>query len=204
MHEREASRRVVIGAEERSGWSSERTGRARLSQSRAHVLHPASTLRYAPRSLLLIASALPDVRARLMARLFPAQLVVSPERARSLLEGRVGYKGQEGLVRQVMLVGTGRRLAEGHPTVVACEGLSAEEREAYGALAASHRRSAHLIVLDSGRTAVPDEDSFQRLQALCHLARSGEVGAEGLRTALVLGRSDVDALRSVSFAAGRA
>jgi len=197
----ESVRRVVIGAEERTGWSSERPekdGRPKV-HGQARVLHAATELHYAPRSILLISGAELEVRRHLLQRLFPAELVISAERIEALVKGKVSEERLPATVSHLMRQAAANRLAAGRPTVVATETLTEAERKNFTTLAEESKRGAHLIILDAGRQAVADEDAFSALQALRALARDGEVGVEGFRTVLVLGRADVDALRSITF-----
>ena len=60
-------------------------------------------------------------------------------------------------------------------------------------IAEESKRSAYL---DAGRQTIADEDAFAVLEALRVSVRDGEVGTEGFRTVLLLGRADVDTLQN--------
>jgi hypothetical protein len=208
MNESTAPRRVKIGTEERGGWSSERPlregevprGPLRVA---ARVLEPAASLTYSPRSLIVVCAADQEVRASLLKRLFPAQLLLSTARVAQLLTGRVEAEQLEATAAHLFADTLRKRLVAGRPTVVEAQTLDTAERQELIALAESAKRPVHLIVLDIGRQALADDEAFYKLQALVQLARSGEVGLEGFRTTLVLGRTDIDTLRLVEFVAPR-
>lgn len=201
MLDSNSARRIVIGPEERSGWSSERPreGRKAHSQNRARVLSPAAELYYAPRSLLVVCSATPEIRLKFLQRFFSAQQIISQRRIEAFLGGSVDSKDLGAAAKQLMHAAISRRLQAGQSTVIAPLELFVDEREDLTKIAHQYKRTAHLIVLDAGRQAVGDENLFAQLAALRAAARSGEVGSEGFRTALVLGRADVDRLQAVFF-----
>src|SRR5947207_3411919 len=64
-------------------------------------------------------------------------------------------------------------------------------------IGADRRAGSHLVVLDSGRQSVADDDRFEALRAVVAGARSGAIGAEGFSTAMVLGRVDLDKVTGI-------
>jgi hypothetical protein len=204
MSETNTPRRVKIGKEERTGWSSERPPRdgdekRPALRVNARVLTPAVALTYSPRSLIVVCAADESARAHLLKRAFPAEALLSKPRVADMLVGRAPAEQIPLLAERLFADTVKKRLLAGRPVVVEAQTLDESERELLLALAESAKRSAHLIVLNIGRQALGDDEAFYKLQALVQAARSGEVGFEGFRTSLVLGRSDIEALRSVEF-----
>jgi predicted kinase len=135
---------------------------------------------------------------RLVARLLPRPALISYD----ALARAVAEKVPPEQVGEVMLRLVGKRVAErqaeGQATVIETGELSAELRSALAALA-DRRAGSHLVVLDSGRKAVGDDERFEALRAVVAGARSGEIGAEGFSTAMVLGRVDLDKVTGIEF-----
>src|ERR1700754_657487 len=93
------SRSVKISDNERGGWSSDRPRRPGESERpprkldvsvRGRVLGPTDRMRYNPGSLVLIACADPQVRARFLKRVIDEQSsILSADKVRGLLQGKV-------------------------------------------------------------------------------------------------------------------
>ncbi|HEV2752572.1 MAG TPA: hypothetical protein VGV36_01915, partial [Solirubrobacteraceae bacterium] len=184
-----SSRSVRISDDERGGWSSDRPrpsgGPARPPDVavRGRVLHASDRLRYAPGGLLLIASASASERQRFAQRVIEDKAaLLSVDRVRGLLAGRVPEAEIEARAREVLDAAILKRLQARASVVVTAAGLEPAERERYVRLAAGERRPRHLILLETGREGVADEDRAA-LNQLRRALDAGELGGEGFETA---------------------
>jgi hypothetical protein len=199
------SRSVKIGSDERGGWSSDRPrpggGPARPPDIavRCRVLRPAERLRYSPGSFVLVASADPEEREAFTDRLVRSRAsILSLEKVRALLADRVPEEELEDRAEDVLDAALRKRLEAGETTVVTAEGLDPDERERLARLAASFRRPRHIILLEGSQEAVAD-DQRPALNALRRRLDAGELGAEGLQTALRLGGAAVGEVKALVF-----
>jgi hypothetical protein len=202
-------RSVKISDDERGGWSSERPPRPGESPRpprradvsvRGRVLAPAESLRYAPGSLLLVASA--DIAAR---DAFCERVISEPgallsmARLRGLLAGRVPGAEVEDKARALLDATAAKRLDEGHTVIVALDTLDPAEREHYVRMAAARGRPRHLILIEPGKDKVAEEDRAA-LSRLRTALDAGELGQEGFVTSLRLGGHTVGDLKRIAFA----
>lgn len=198
-------RSVKIGADERTGWSSERPqrassgpGRPPRPAGRALAVAPSDTLSFPSGGLVVFTGADAVTVHRLVARLLPRPALISYD----ALARAVAEKVPPEHVGEVTLRLVGKRVAErqaeGQATVIETGRLSTELRAALAALA-DRRTGSHLVVLDSGRKAVGDDERFEQLRDVVARARNGEIGAEGFSTATVLGRADLDKVTAIEF-----
>jgi hypothetical protein len=202
-------RSVKISDNERSGWSSDRPRRAgeperpprKLDVSvRGRVLSPTDRMRYSPGSLLLIACADPQQRARFIARVIEEQsAILSLDKVRALLQGKVPAGELEAKAQALLDAAATKRFTAGQTVVIPLESLSAEERERYVRLAAAHRRARHLVLVEAGKDAVSEDDKAP-LDELRTALNAGELGAEGFMTSLRLGGRVIDELKKIVFA----
>jgi hypothetical protein len=202
-------RSVKISDNERGGWSSDRPRRAgeaerpprKLDVSvRGRVLAPTDRMRYSPGSLLLIACADPQVRARFAARVIEEQsAILSLDKVRALLSGKVPAGELEAKAQALLDAAATKRFAAGQSVVIPLETLSAAERERYVRLAAAHRRARHLVLVEAGKDAVSEADKAP-LGELRTALDAGELGQEGFMTSLRLGGRVVDELKKIVFA----
>lgn len=205
MATRPTGRSVKIGEDERGGWSSDRPRRegapSRPADLTVHcsVLRPADRLRYSPGSLLVVACASGPDRDRFLARLIEDRAsLLSSGKVRALLAGRVDDGQLDERAGELLLAATTKRLQERETVVLALDGLAPEDREPYVRAAAALKRPRHLILLETARERVSDED----LPALNELRRAldaGELGAEGFQTALRLGGGSADEVKRILF-----
>jgi hypothetical protein len=82
--------------------------------------------------------------------------------------------------------------------VLAADGLDPAEREPFLRVAAALKRPRHLILLETAREQVQEED----LTALNELRRAldaGELGAEGFQTVLRLGGGSAGEVKRILF-----
>jgi hypothetical protein len=195
-------RSVKISDDERGGWSSDRPRRdgapprpADLTV-RCRVLAPTDHMRYTPGSLLLVVSASLIERDRFTDRLIEDKAsVLSLDKVRTLLAGRVPEDQVEEKAYELLHAAIKRRLTAGDTVVVGLETLTPEEREPILRAATENKRPRHVIFLD---TKVSDEDRHAQ-DALRKGMEAGDLGAEGVQTAMRLGGSAITDLRKIVF-----
>ena len=205
MSSKPPARSVKISDDERGGWSSDRPRREgappRPVDLTVHcrVLAPADRLRYSPGSLLVVACASQLQRDRFLERLIEDRAsVLSPSRVRVLLKGRVPDEQLDERADELLHAAVSKRLQARETVVLALEGLARGEREPFVRAAAALKRPRHLILLETAREQVRDED----LAALNELRRAldaGELGVEGFQTALRLGGGSAEEVKRILF-----
>ncbi|HEY4426721.1 MAG TPA: hypothetical protein VGN08_00795 [Solirubrobacteraceae bacterium] len=205
MASRPPARSVKISDDERTGWSSDRPRRegaaVRPPDLTVHckVLAPADRLRYSPGSLLIVASASAAERDRFLERLIEDRAsLLSLDKVRGLLAGRVAEEELDARAQELLQAAVAKRLESRQTVVLGADGLLPEEREPFVRTAASLKRPRHLILLETTRDQVSDED----LGALNELRRAldaGELGAEGFQTALRLGGGSAQEVKRILF-----
>src|ERR1039458_7317929 len=230
MPDAPSSRSVKIGADERTGWSSERPRRdgapprpANIAV-RSRVLRPSDRMRYSPGSLLLVVGATdsgpdrfldasPDSPRRLL--LVVAATDSGPDRfldrvleergiafslakVRALLAGRVADDEIESRSRELLDATVTKRQHGGQTVVIAIEGFDAEERERYVRLAHGLRRPRHLLLIETARNQL-QEDERPALDELRRALDAGELGQEGFQTAMRLGGNALSELKRIVF-----
>jgi hypothetical protein len=196
-------RSVKIGADERTGWSSDRpqrpgAGRPPRPQGRAMVLSAGDALSFPSGSLVVFTGADPVTLHRFVARLLPRPTVILYDQLANAVAEKVGADEAPAATLKLIAKPIGERLAAGQAVVVETAELGTEIRRGLTALAGP-RAGSHLVLLDSGRKAVADEARFEQLRAVATDARSGEIGVEGFSTVVVLGRVDLDKVTEVEF-----
>jgi predicted kinase len=198
------TRSVKISADERTGWSSERPRRegepARPPNVsvRCRVLVPADELRYSPGSLLMIVSASAADRERFAERLIDDRMVLSLAKVRTLLEGRVAEDEIESRAQEVLDAAAAKRLEASQTVTIVADGLGAAERERYVRMAHGARRPRHLILLETTRDEVA-EDDLNTLNDLRRRLDAGELGEEGFQTAVRIGGDALGELKRIVF-----
>src|SRR3954468_4962988 len=217
------TRSIKISDDERGGWSPARPrpggGPPRKADvsTRCRVLAPTDVLRYSPGSLLIVASASAKDRDAFVERLIETKSAVfSLDKVRGLLAGRVAEEqmeesaaqllekaGLKGLVAgesaaQLLEKTVLKRLEAGETVVIPTKGLDPEERERFVRMAAAHRRPRHLILIETARDQVDEEDR-PALNELRRRLDAGELGQEGFQTALRLGGGSVGELKRLVF-----
>jgi hypothetical protein len=205
MATRPPARSVKISDDERTGWSSDRPRRdgapPRPADVTVHcrVLSPADRLRYSPGSLLVVACASLVERDRFLDRLIEDRAcLLSLGKVRALLAGRVAEQELQARAAELLHAAVSKRLQSRETVVLAAEGLDAGEREPFVRMAAALKRPRHLILLETARDQVREED----LGALNELRRAldaGELGGEGFQTALRLGGGSASEVKRILF-----
>jgi hypothetical protein len=163
------------------------------------VLSPTDRLRYSPGSLLVIASASAAERDSFIARLIEDRAsLLSLEKVRTLLAGRVEEGELDARAEELLSAAVSKRLQSRETVVLAAQGLDAAEREPFVRMAAALKRPRHLILLETAREQVSEED----LPALNELRRAldaGDLGGEGFQTALRLGGGTASEVKRILF-----
>ncbi len=202
---RPGSRSVKIGADERTGWSSDRPRRDGAPERppnisvHCRVLKPVDRLRYSPGSLVVVTSASASERDTFVARLIEDRAsLLSLSKVRGLLEGRVPAEELDERAQELLAAAVAKRLQNKDTVVLAAEGLQADERERFVRIAASLKRPRHLILLETARDQVADED-LPTLNALRRALDAGELGEEGFQTALRLGGGSAAEVKRILF-----
>jgi hypothetical protein len=204
MSSQSSQRSVKISADERGGWSSDRPrrdGPPRPANLFVHcrVLRPEERLRYSPGSLLVVACASQAQRESFLERLIEDRSsVLSAARVRALLSGRVGAEELEERAQQLLQTAARKRLESRQTVVLGLDGLEAAEREPFVRLASELGRPRHLILLETARELVRDEDAAA-LNALRRSLDAGELGGEGFQTALRLGGGSAADVKRIAF-----
>lgn len=201
-----STRSVKFSDDERGGWSSDRPRREgaapRLADVsvRCHVLGPTDRMRYTPGSLVLIVSADHAERDRFARRtlLEDQAAILSLDKVRALLAGRVPEEQVEERAAQLLDAAAGKRFAAGDAVVLLADGFDGEERDHWVRLAHRHRRPRHLILIEVGRDKVSDDDK-PALNELRRRLDGGELGDEGFHTALRLSGPTIGELKRIVF-----
>lgn len=198
-------RSVKFSDDERGGWSSDRPRRdgaprrpADIS-TRCRALTPSDRLRYSPGSLLLIVSPSPAERDRFAARVLEDKnAYLSLDKVRALIKGRVPAEQAEERALELLDAAIGKRIESGESVVLGADGLAVEARERYVRLAAGSRRPRHIILLEAGRDEATEDDRVA-LDELRRALVAGELGAEGIQTALRLSGPTIAEVKRVVF-----
>jgi predicted kinase len=199
------TRSVKISEDEKRGWSSDRPRRdgapprpASVSV-RCRVLSPSDHVRYSPGSLLLIVSPSAAERDRFTRDLINNRAsLLSLDKVRALLTGRVAEEEIDARSAEILDTAVLKRLEANETVVLVAKGLGADERERYVRMAARFKRPRHLILLDTSRDGV-QEDDRGALNELRRRLDAGELGAEGFHTVLRLGGESLSALKRIVF-----
>lgn len=198
-------RSVKISDDERGGWSSDRPrkggGPARPADIsvRCRVLRPTDRMRYSPGSLVLVIGASTAERDKFVARVIEDKgAILSVDRVNDLLRGRVSEEELPAKAAELLQAAVTKRLAANESVVLATGVIDAEERDRWARLAYSNRRPRHLILLETGKEQVADEDR-QALNELRNALDAGELGGEGFHSAMRLGGGTVHDLKRIVF-----
>lgn len=167
----------------------------------SRVLRPTDRLRYAPGSLLFVVCASSEEAESFLQRVLEDRsAVLSLDRVRSLLAGRVGDDELGPRAEELLRAAVQKRLARRQSVAIAARGLSVEEREPLVRLASELGRPRHLILVETARERVREEDAAT-LNELRRALDAGELGAEGFQTALRLGGGLAEEVKRIEFRA---
>jgi hypothetical protein len=204
MSSRPPGRSVKISEDERGGWSSDRPrrdGPPRPANLTVHcrVLRPADRLRYSPGSLLIVSCASVSELDAFIERLVEDRgAVLSLRKVKTLLAGRVGEDELEARARELLASAVEKRLEARQTVVLTTEGFTPEEREPFLRVAAAQRRPRHLILIETARENVAEEE-LASLNELRRALDAGELGNEGIQTALRLGGGSAAEVKRILF-----
>ncbi|MFL5844932.1 MAG: hypothetical protein ACJ762_09590 [Solirubrobacteraceae bacterium] len=201
-------RSVKIGADERTGWSSDRP-RGRDGQdrpprpvdvsTRCRTIKPSDRMRYSPGSLVIVVSANAADRNRFVDRVFEEKgAVLGVEKLKSMVAGKVDESVLDATAKQLNDATVNKRLEKGEAVVIPVTTLDPEEREPYIRAAHKLRRPRHLILIETAKDKV-EEEQLPVLNELRRQLDAGELGNEGFQTAMRLGGSSVTELKRVVF-----
>jgi hypothetical protein len=198
-------RSVKFSDDERGGWSSDRPRRDGAPQrpadvsTRCRALTPSDRLRYSPGSLLIVSCASPAELDAFIERLVEDRSAVfSLRKVKALLAGRVGEEELDERARELLGAAVAKRLENRQTIVLATEGFTPEEREPFLRAAAAQRRPRHLILIETAREHV-GEDDLAPLNELRRALDAGELGNEGIQTALRLGGGSAAEVKRILF-----
>ena len=124
--------------------------------------------------------------------------VLALAKVRALLAGRVPDEEIEARSRELLDTAVRKRLQAGQSVVVALDRVDAPERDRLVRLAHSERRPRHLILIETSREKVLDEER-PNLDELRRALDAGELGSEGFQTVLRLGGAGLSELKRVVF-----
>jgi len=148
---------------------------------------------------VIVVSASAPERDRFVERLIDDRAcLLSLEKVRALLAGRVAEQELKARAEELLTAAVSKRLQNRDTVVLSADGLEAEEREGFVRLAAANKRPRHLILLETSRDQVREED-LAALNALRRALDAGELGAEGFQTALRLGGGTASEVKAISF-----
>src|SRR3954454_19812173 len=120
-----SARSVKIGADERTGWSSDRPRREGSAprpvdvSTRCRVLRPTDRMRYSPGSLLVVVSPSAKVRDAFIERVIEEKgAIFTLGKIRSLVEGRVPAAELEQRAAELQHAAVSKRLEAGETVVI--------------------------------------------------------------------------------------
>jgi hypothetical protein len=205
MASRPTGRSVKISDDERGGWSSDRPRRdgapPRPADVTVHcrVLAPTDRLRYSPGSLVIVVCASQPERNRFLDRLIEDRAsLLTLDKVRALLAGRVSEDELDARAEELLRAAVSKRLAARETVVLGADGVQAPERETYVRIAAALKRPRHLILIETAREHVSEED-LPVLNELRRALDAGELGGEGFQTALRLGGGTASEVKRILF-----
>lgn len=200
-----STRSVKFSDDERGGWSSDRPRRDGAPRPvdvsvRGRVLSPTDRLRYSPGSLVMVVSPSKAERDRFTRRTLieDQAAVLSLDKVRALLRGRVPAEEVEARAAQLLDAAATKRFEAGESVVIAADGLGPDEQDHWARLAHRFRRPRHLILIEVGRDQVADDDR-QPLNDLRKALEAGELGDAGFHTALRLSGPTIGELKRIVF-----
>lgn len=205
MATRPPGRSVKIGEDERTGWSSDRPRRdgapPRPADLTVHcrILRPADRLRYSPGSLLMVTCASASELTAFLNRLVEDRgAVLSLEKVKTLLSGKVAEEDLDQRAAELLSAAVAKRLESRQTVVLATSGFDPAEREPFLRAAAALKRPRHLILIETAREQVEEED-LAPLNELRRALDAGELGNEGIQTALRLGGGSAIEVKRILF-----
>ena len=156
-------------------------------------------MRYSPGSLLLVVGAKASAPDAFLERTLEERGVAfSLAKVRTLLAGRVPDDEIDARAQELLDAAVSKRMQSSQSVALALEGLDPERRRHYVQLAHAHRRPRHLLLIETARDQVLDEER-PGLDELRRSLDAGELGAEGFHTALRLAGGALTELKRIVF-----
>jgi hypothetical protein len=147
----------------------------------------------------VVASASHAERDRFLDRLIEDRAsLLSLGKVRTLLEGRVAEEELQARAEELLRAAVSKRLESRETVVLAVDDLNAGAREPFVRIAAALKRPRHLILLETARDQVREED-HAALNELRRALDAGELGGEGFQTALRLGGGSASEVKRILF-----
>ena len=125
--------------------------------------------------------------------------MLSPTKIRELLRGRVPDDELEARSQELLDATVRKRLQASQTVVIPLAAFDPDERARFVRLAHAERRPRHLILIETMREQVLDEER-PGLDELRRTLDAGQLGAEGFQTALRLGGDALGELKRIVFA----
>jgi predicted kinase len=200
-----SGRSVKIGADERTGWSSERPRREGAPPRpvdvsvRNTLLRPSDRLRYSPGSLLFVTGSHAAGLDRFLGRVIEEKgIVFTPAKVRALLTGRVPEDQIDAKTDELLRAAVAKRMQGGESAVVAVETADPAMRRRFVELAHAHRRPRHLLMVETPTDQITD-DERPVLDDLRRTLTAGELGAEGFHTSIRVAGNTLAELKKIVF-----
>jgi predicted kinase len=124
--------------------------------------------------------------------------LLSLDKVRALLAGRVSAEDVEARADELLQAAVLKRLESRETVVLGAASLQVEERERFVRMAALLKRPRHLILLETARDQVREQD-LAMLNELRRALDAGELGAEGFQTVLRLGGGSASEVKRILF-----
>ena len=124
--------------------------------------------------------------------------VLSLEKVKTLLAGRVSEEDLDERAAELLHAAVAKRLENRQTVVLAASSFDPAEREPFLRAAAALKRPRHLILIETAREQVSEEDLVP-LNELRRALDAGELGNEGIQTALRLGGGSAIEVKRILF-----
>ncbi len=148
---------------------------------------------------MIVLAGAPQEREAFLDRLIDERgALITTSRVHALLRGRVEEDQLDARAEELMLAAAARRLEARETVVLGLDDITPEAREPFVRLAASLRRPRHVILVEVPREKV-DEEILPDLNELRRALESGELGVEGIQTALRLGGGTAGEVKRIVF-----
>jgi len=151
--------------------------------------------------MLVVVCASASERESFLTRLIEDRAsLLTLEKVRGLLAGRVPEEEVAARAQELLQAAVRKRLESKETVVIAPDSLQASEREPFVRMAAELKRPRHLILLETARDQVPEEE-LATLNELRRALDAGELGNEGFQTVLRLGGGTAAEVKRILFRA---
>jgi predicted kinase len=148
---------------------------------------------------LVVVSASAAERDSFLERLIEDRAsLLSLDKVRGLLAGRVATEDVEARAQELLQAAVLKRMQGRETVVLGADSLRVEEREQFVRMASQLKRPRHLILLETARDQVAEED-LAMLNELRRALDAGELGGEGFQTVLRLGGGSASEVKRILF-----